>query len=105
MLGSLIVRAIRTPGHRPEHTAFALIDTRRGTEPWALLSGDSLFVGDVARTDLAVERSEGAREIFRSLHTRLLTLPEDCELWPAHHGRLDVWGRGYGHEDLLDDRL
>ncbi len=85
-LGSLIVRALHTPGHRPEHTAFTLIDTSRGPEPWAVLSGDSLFVGDVARTDLAVERSQGAREIFRSLHGRLLTLPEDCEVWPAHMG-------------------
>ena len=47
-LGSLIVRALHTPGHRPEHTAFALIDTSRGLDPWAVLSGDSLFVGDVA---------------------------------------------------------
>jgi glyoxylase-like metal-dependent hydrolase (beta-lactamase superfamily II)/rhodanese-related sulfurtransferase len=93
-LGSLIVRALHTPGHRPEHTAFALIDTSRGPEPWAVLSGDSLFVGDVARTDLAVERSQGAREIFRSLHGRLLTLPEDCELWPAHMGGSMCGGAG-----------
>ena len=53
------MRALHTPGHRPEHTAFALIDTRRGSEPWAVLSGDSLFVGDVARPDLAIEKSRG----------------------------------------------
>jgi len=47
-LGALIVRAIHTPGHRPEHTAYALIDTARGPEPWALLTGDSLFVGSFA---------------------------------------------------------
>ena len=64
-LGSLTVRALHTPGHRPEHTAFLLIDLARGPEPWAVLSGDSLFVGDVARTDLAVESSAGARQIFR----------------------------------------
>ena len=58
-LGSLTVRALHTPGHRPEHTAFLLIDTTRGGDPWAVLSGDSLFVGDVARTDLAVEQAEG----------------------------------------------
>ena len=73
-LGSLAVRAVHTPGHRPEHTAFALIDRSRGEEPWAVLTGDSLFVGDVARPDLAVEREQGAREIFHSLHERLLTL-------------------------------
>ena len=58
-LGSLLVRALHTPGHRPEHTAFLLIDTDRGPEPWAVLSGDSLFVGDVARTDLAIETRDG----------------------------------------------
>ena len=64
-LGRLRVRAIHTPGHRPEHTAFALVDTARGEEPWAVLTGDSLFVGDVARPDLAVERQEGARALYR----------------------------------------
>ena len=58
-LGDVRVRAIHTPGHRPEHTAFALIDTARGDEPWAILTGDSLFVGDVARPDLAVDKTEG----------------------------------------------
>jgi glyoxylase-like metal-dependent hydrolase (beta-lactamase superfamily II) len=51
-LGSVRVRALHTPGHRPEHTAFALIDTARGPEPWAVLTGDTLFVGDIARPDL-----------------------------------------------------
>jgi len=85
-LGSLIVRALHTPGHRPEHTSFALIDTHRSPEPWALLSGDTLFVGDVARPDLAIEKSDGARGIFRSLTERLLTLPDHCEIWPGHLG-------------------
>jgi hydroxyacylglutathione hydrolase len=85
-LGSLTVRAVHTPGHRPEHTAFALIDGSRGDEPWAVLTGDSLFVGDVARPDLAIEREEGAREIFHSLHERLLTLAPETEVWPGHLG-------------------
>ena len=85
-LGGLRVRAIHTPGHRPEHTAFALIDTARGEDPWAVLTGDTLFVGDVARPDLAVEREQGARGIFRSLHERLLELPPDTEVWPGHLG-------------------
>ncbi len=85
-LGALRVRALHTPGHRPEHTAFALIDTARGEEPWAVLTGDSLFVGDVARPDLAVDREEGARGVFRSLHERLLSLPPDTEVWPGHLG-------------------
>ena len=85
-LGALLVRALHTPGHRPEHTAFLLIDTDRGADPWAVLSGDSLFVGDVARTDLAIEAAEGARQIFRSVHERLLSLPAETEVWPAHLG-------------------
>lgn len=85
-LGSVTVRALHTPGHRPEHTAFALIDTARGPEPWAVLTGDSLFVGDIARPDLAVEKEDGARAIFRSLHEQLLGLGDDVEVWPGHLG-------------------
>jgi hydroxyacylglutathione hydrolase len=85
-LGMLTVRALHTPGHRPEHTAFALVDRARAEEPWAVLTGDSLFVGDVARPDLAVDRHEGARGIFRSLHERLLTLAPETEVWPGHLG-------------------
>jgi hydroxyacylglutathione hydrolase len=85
-LGSLLVRAIHTPGHRPEHTAFALIDTARGDEPWAVLTGDTLFVGDIARPDLAVDKVQGARAIFHSLHEKLLTLPGETEVWPGHLG-------------------
>ena len=85
-LGALRVRALHTPGHRPEHTAFALIDTARGDEPWVVLTGDTLFVGDIARPDLAVDKVEGARDIFRSLHDTLLTLSPETEVWPGHLG-------------------
>jgi len=94
-LGDVVVRALHTPGHRPEHTAFALTDARRDvTRPWAVLSGDSLFVGDLARPDLAVEPEEGARGIFRSLHDTLLALPDDCEVWPGHLGGSMCGGPG-----------
>jgi glyoxylase-like metal-dependent hydrolase (beta-lactamase superfamily II) len=85
-LGGLRVRALHTPGHRPEHSAFLLIDEARGEDPWAVLTGDSLFVGDIARPDLAVEMDDGARGIFRSLHEKLLELPDECEVWPGHLG-------------------
>jgi hydroxyacylglutathione hydrolase len=85
-LGAVLVRALHTPGHRPEHTAFALIDTARGAEPWAVLTGDTLFVGDVARPDLAVDKQDGARDIFHSLHDRLLSLSDEVEVWPGHLG-------------------
>lgn len=84
-LGAVRIRALHTPGHRPEHTSFALTDTARGPEPWAVLTGDSLFVGDVARPDLAVEADDGARGIFLSLR-RLLDLPPETEVWPGHLG-------------------
>ena len=80
------IEAIHTPGHRPEHTSFLLRDAARGDDPWAVLSGDCLFVGDVARPDLAIEPRQGAAEIFRSLHERLLALPEETEVWPGHLG-------------------
>jgi hydroxyacylglutathione hydrolase len=85
-LGRIRVQAMHTPGHRPEHTAFALADMGRGPDPWAVLTGDTLFVGDIARPDLAVEKEEGARAIFHSLHERLLSLPDSVEVWPGHLG-------------------
>jgi hydroxyacylglutathione hydrolase len=93
-LGSVTVRALHTPGHRPEHTAFLLHDVSRGDEPWAVLTGDTLFVGDVARPDLAVDEEEGARGIFRSLRDKLLTLPDTTEVWPGHLGGSMCGGPG-----------
>jgi hydroxyacylglutathione hydrolase len=94
-LGDVVVRALHTPGHRPEHTAFALTDARRDAgRPWAVLTGDSLFVGDLARPDLAVEPEEGARGIFRSLHGKLLGLPPHVEIWPGHLGGSMCGGPG-----------
>jgi rhodanese-related sulfurtransferase/glyoxylase-like metal-dependent hydrolase (beta-lactamase superfamily II) len=97
-LGDVRVEAIRTDGHRPEHTSFVLRDTSRAEEPWAVLSGDSLFVGDVARPDLAVEPREGAAAIFHSLHDRLLTLDDDVELWPGHLGGSACGGAALDHK-------
>ena len=85
-LGEVTIRAIHTPGHRPEHTAFALIDHGRSDEPWAILTGDTLFVGDVARPDLAIDKEDGARDIFDSLNKSLLPLPAHTEIWPGHLG-------------------
>ncbi|HEX8751884.1 MAG TPA: rhodanese-like domain-containing protein [Solirubrobacterales bacterium] len=93
-LGDLRIEAIHTPGHRPEHTCFLLSDRSRDGAPWALLSGDSLFIGDVARPDLAVEPREGAADMFRSLHERLLALPDEVEVWPGHLGGSLCGGSG-----------
>ena len=104
-LGALRVRALHTPGHRPEHTAFALVDTARSERPWAVLTGDTLFVNDVARPDLAIEKAEGARGIFRSLRDKLLDAAARVRGVARAPRRLDVRRPGDGHEDLLDDRL
>ena len=93
-IGALLIRAVHTPGHRPEHTAFALIDRDRSEEPWAILTGDSLFVNDVARPDLAIDERDGARAIHRSLRDKLLVLPENCEVWPGHLGGSMCGGPG-----------
>jgi hydroxyacylglutathione hydrolase len=82
-LGEVAIRVIHTPGHRPEHCAFAVIDRTRADEPWLTLTGDSLFVGDAARPDLASEAREGARGLYHSIQ-RLLELPDGVEVYPGH---------------------
>jgi hydroxyacylglutathione hydrolase len=82
-LGEVVVRTLHTPGHRPEHCAFAVIDRTRGDEPWLVLTGDSLFVGDAARPDLAIDARDGAEDLFRSLH-RLADLGDGVEVFPGH---------------------
>ena len=83
VLGNVVLRAIHTPGHRPEHTAIAIIDRTRAEEPWLVLTGDSLFVGEAARPDLAVGAVEGAEGLYGSLR-RLMELPDGVEVYPGH---------------------
>jgi hydroxyacylglutathione hydrolase len=82
-LGEVTIRVLHTPGHRPEHCCFAVIDRSRGDEPWLLITGDSLLVGDAARPDLASAAEEGARGMFLSLQ-RLLELPDGVQVYPGH---------------------
>ena len=82
-LGEIVLRCIHTPGHRPEHCCIAVSDLTRGPEPWIVLTGDSLFVGDAARPDLAVEAREGAEGLFHSLR-RLVELGDGVEVYPGH---------------------
>ena len=83
VLGDIVLRCIHTPGHRPEHCCLAVSDLSRGPEPWIVLTGDSLFVGDAARPDLAVEAREGAEGLFHSLR-RLVELGDGVEVYPGH---------------------
>jgi glyoxylase-like metal-dependent hydrolase (beta-lactamase superfamily II)/rhodanese-related sulfurtransferase len=82
-LGEVAIRVLHTPGHRPEHCCFAVVDRSRADEPWLVLTGDSLLVGDVARPDLAVQAREGSEGLFHSLG-RLLELPDGVEVYPGH---------------------
>jgi hydroxyacylglutathione hydrolase len=82
-LGDILLRCIHTPGHRPEHCCVAVSDRSRGDDPWIVLTGDSLFVGDTARPDLAVEAREGAEGLFHSLR-RLVELGDGVEVYPGH---------------------
>ena len=82
-LGGLTLRVLATPGHAPEHVSYLLLDSGR---PLALFSGGALLVGTVARTDLAgPELTEPlARAAYRSLHQRLLSLPDELAVYPTH---------------------
>jgi hydroxyacylglutathione hydrolase len=84
-LGGLRLQVIATPGHTPEHLAYLLLD---GSRPVALFSGGTLLAGGVARTDLLTpEQTEPlARAAYRSITTRLLTLPDGLPVYPTHGG-------------------
>jgi hydroxyacylglutathione hydrolase len=96
-LGNTIVEAVATPGHAAAHHAYLVTDLTRGEEPWIVLSGDALLVGDAGRPDLHAHGDQTAEQmagqLYRSLTERLLSLPDDLLLYPAHYSG-SVWGRG-----------
>ncbi len=81
-LGSVELRVLHTPGHTPESMCLVATDTARGAEPWFVLTGDTLFVGDVGRPDFGGETAAAA--LHRSLFERLLPLGDAVEVYPAH---------------------
>jgi glyoxylase-like metal-dependent hydrolase (beta-lactamase superfamily II) len=83
-LGNTRAKVLHTPGHTPESISLVITDLRRGTDPWFVLTGDTLFVGAVGRPDLPGRERENAGELYHSIHTQLLTLPDDLEVYPAH---------------------
>jgi glyoxylase-like metal-dependent hydrolase (beta-lactamase superfamily II)/rhodanese-related sulfurtransferase len=83
-VGNIALDVFHTPGHRPEHCCLVVSDRTRSEEPWLVLSGDALFVGDSGRPDLAVAGDEGAGALYRSLHERLGGLDGGVELFPGH---------------------
>jgi hydroxyacylglutathione hydrolase len=101
MLGNTVIQAVATPGHAAAHHAYLVTDHRRGDEPWMVLTGDALLVGDVGRPDLHAHGvrtvEEMARLLYRSLTDRLVVLPEYLLVYPAHYSG-SVCGRALsGH--------
>lgn len=91
-LGNVKLRVMHTPGHTPEHISLVGTDLSRGREPWFVLTGHTLMVGDMGRTELATTAEVGARALFRSAE-RLRDLPDHMEVLPGAFSG-SVCGRG-----------
>jgi glyoxylase-like metal-dependent hydrolase (beta-lactamase superfamily II) len=83
-LGNTHVKVLHTPGHSPESVCMLVTDLKRCADPWFVLTGDTLFVGAVGRPDLPGRAHENAAQLYASLHEKLLTLPDDVEVYPGH---------------------
>lgn len=83
-LGNTRIKVLHTPGHTPESISLVVTDLRRGPDPWFVLTGDTLFVGAVGRPDLPGQARQNAEQLYTSIHSKLLTLPEAIEICPAH---------------------
>ena len=96
-LGNTEIQAIATPGHALAHHAYLVTDHRRAEEPWLVLTGDALLVGDAGRPDLHAHGEHSveqmARALYRSLTDKLLALPDHLVLYPSHYSG-SVCGRG-----------
>ena len=100
-LGKIVLRFIETPGHTPEGICILVTDTEAPDEPQKLLTGDTLFIGDVGRPDLAGGKGYTpqmmAEMMYESLHGKLLKLPDAVEVYPAH-GAGSMCGRNMSKE-------
>jgi hydroxyacylglutathione hydrolase len=96
-LGNTEVKAVATPGHAAAHHSYLVTDHVRGDEPWFVLTGDALLVGDAGRPDLHASGEQTvekmASELYRSLTEKLLVLPDHLLLYPSHYSG-SVCGRG-----------
>lgn len=81
-LGNLTLDVWHTPGHTPEHITLLGTDATRGPEPWFALTGHTLMVGDLGRTELATSAEAGARALFHSVE-KLKALPDHLEIFPG----------------------
>jgi hydroxyacylglutathione hydrolase len=85
-VGRLNIRVLETPGHTPESICMVVTDREKSAEPWAVLTGDTLFIGDVGRPDLSKDFTSAqlAAMLYDSLHDKLMTLPDNVLVYPAH---------------------
>jgi glyoxylase-like metal-dependent hydrolase (beta-lactamase superfamily II) len=83
-LGNTRLCVLHTPGHSPESICLLGTDLRRATDPWFVLTGDTLFVGAVGRPDLPGRARENAALLYASIHEKLLPLADDVEIYPGH---------------------
>lgn len=91
-MGNVVIEILHTPGHTPEHICLLVTDRTRGPEPWMILTGHTLMVGDLGRTELASGADEGARMLYGSAQ-RLKELADHIEVWPGAFSG-SVCGRG-----------
>lgn len=86
-LGAVVLRALHTPGHSPEHVCLAVRGGKGAEAPWGVFTGDTLLAGEVGRPDLLGDRAEAerhARDLYASLRDRLLPLGDHLSVYPAH---------------------
>ena len=107
-LGAVALEVLQTPGHSPESISILVHDPAFSTEaPYAVLTGDTLFIGDVGRPDLRASLGWSADELgamlYESLHTKLAPLPDETLVYPAH-GAGSLCGKTSEHRHGLDDR-
>ena len=100
-LGDVRVQALATPGHTPEGMCLLVFENPQATEPVAVLTGDTLFIGDVGRPDLMASVGQTAEELasslYDSLHQKLMPLPNSTIVYPGH-GAGSLCGRALGDE-------
>jgi glyoxylase-like metal-dependent hydrolase (beta-lactamase superfamily II) len=83
-VGNVKIKVLHTPGHTPDSVCLLVTDHRRGEEPWFVITGDTLFVGSTGRPDLAGREREMAGVLHDTLHSKLLVLSDDLEIFPGH---------------------
>lgn len=83
-VGNVKIKILHTPGHTLDSICLLVTDQRRGDAPWFVITGDTLFVGSVGRPDLAGREKEMAGMLYDSVHGKLLSLPDDIEIFPGH---------------------